>query len=294
MFPDYYYDLSRKHSAHLETPLWLEPSYPFETVKEARARLFSGALGILDGTPLTRSIIATSCRNPISEAKDSVNRGGCTFILTPEALTKTPNLSPVLNGKEARRSDMIWAIINKHYQRMTLKSVSFPVHHVGRSYSEPTINSEKVQGEIVGSALYAGLVEFLGENSDHRLNFSTDEVADIYSRSMSHMDARILLLEQSFYRISGLAKAIANGPFCRELNALTDCLQQEFSLDAFKQIKSAINDLDKNEISRFLKQMISSSNAYTTPISRKRISKNQNSNICVSDEVTEKYCETTN
>lgn len=294
MFPDYYYDLSRKHSAHLETPLWLEPSYPFETVKEARARLFAGALGILDGTPLTRSIIAAPCRNPISEAKDSVNRGGCTFILNPEALTKTPNLSPVFNGKEVRRSDMIWAIINKHYLRMTLKSVAFPVHHVGRSYSKPTVNSEKVQGEIVGSALYAGLVEFLGENSNHRLKFSTDEVADIYSRSMSHMDARIQLLEQSFYRISGLAKAIAKGPFCKEFKALTDCLQQEFSLDAFKQIKSAINDLDKNEISRFLKQMISSSSAYTTPLSSKRMSKNQNSNICESDDVTEKYCETSN
>jgi hypothetical protein len=126
------------------------------------------------------------------------------------------------------------------------------------------------------------------------LNFSTDEVADVYSRSVSHMNARILLLEQSFYRISGLAKAIANGPFCKEFKALTDCLQQEFSLDAFKQIKSAINDLDKNEISRFLKQMISSSNAYTTSINSKRMSKNQNSKICESDEVTEKYCETTN
>lgn len=293
-FSDYYYDLSRKHSAHLETPLWLEPSYPFETVKEARARLFSGALGILDGTPLTRSIIAAPCRNPIREAKDSVNRGGCTFILNPEALLKTPNLSPVLNGKEARRSDMIWAVINKHYQRMTLKSVAFPVHHVGRSYSKPTINSEKVQGEIVGSALYASLVEFLGENSEHRLDFSTDEVADIYSRSMSHMGTRILLLEHSFYRISGLANAIANGPFCKQLKTLTDCLEQEFSLNAFEKIKSEIKKLDKNEISRFLKQVISSSDAYTTSISSKRTSKNQNSKICESDEVTENYCETTN
>lgn len=293
-FSDYYYDLSRKHSAHLETPLWLEPSYLFETVREARARLFSGALGILDGTPLTRSIIAAPCRNPISEAKDSVNRGGCTFILNPEALLKTPNLSPILNGKEARRSDMIWAIINKHYQRMTLKSVSFPVHHVGRSYLTPTINSEKVQGEIVGSALYAGLVEFLGENSEHRLKFSTDEVADIYSRSMSHMNTRIQLLEQSFYRILGLAKAIANGPFSKELKTLIDCLEQEFSLNAFEKIKSEIKKLDKNEISRFLTQMTTSTDAYSTPISGRYACKSHNSKICESDEVTENYFEITN
>ncbi|MBU2978910.1 glycosyltransferase family A protein [Alteromonas sp. C1M14] len=284
-FPDYYYDLSRKHSTHLETPLWLEPSYPFETVKEAKNRLFAGALGILDGTPLTRSIIAAPCRNPINEAKDSVNRGGCTFILNPQALLKTPNLSALLNGKEVRRSDMIWAIINKHYQRMTLKSVAFPVHHVGRSYSKKTINSEKVQCEIVGSALYAGLVEFLGENSEHRMKFSTDEVADIYSRSMNHMDTRILLLEQSFYRISGLAKAIKNGPFYKELKALTDCLEQEFALKAFEKIKLEIKNVDKNEISRFLKQMTSLSDAYATSINQGKTCKSQSSKICESNEV---------
>lgn len=57
-FPDYYYDLSRKHTAHLEMPHWLEPVVDGETVAEAYARLIAGALGILSGIPLTRPIIA--------------------------------------------------------------------------------------------------------------------------------------------------------------------------------------------------------------------------------------------
>ncbi|WP_216648603.1 hypothetical protein, partial [Salinivibrio sp. VYel6] len=270
-YPDYYYDLSRKHTAHLETPLWLEPSYPFETVKEARARLFAGALGILNGAPLTRSITAPQCRNPLNEAKDSVNRGGCTFILNPEALLRTPNVIPKLNGKEARRSDMIWAIINKHYQRMTLKSVAFPVHHVGRSYAKPTVNPVKVQGEIVGSALYAGLTEFLSDKSEHRLNFSNDEIESIYQASMFHMDNRIRLLEQNFYRISGLTQAIEKGPFYKELKVLSDCLEQEFSLKAFEGIKSEIRNLSKNEVTRFLERMTKSSDAYSSGASESRI-----------------------
>ncbi len=262
-FPDYYYDLSRKHYAHLESPLWLEPSYPFETVKEARARLFEGALGILNGTPLTRSIIATQCGNPINEATDSVNRGGCTWILNPEALLRSPNLIPRLNGKEARRSDMIWAIITKHYRSMTLKTVAFPIYHIGRSYSTPTLNPEKVQGEIVGSALYAALTRFLSENPEHKLNFSADEVEIIYKQLTFFLDRRMRLLEQNIYRISGLTKVIANGHFYEELKELADILEQEFSLRHFKKIKATISNLSKKEMSHFLKQITTSTEAYS-------------------------------
>ena len=261
-FPDYYYDLSRKHTAHLEAPLWLEPCYEYETVKEARARLVSGALGILNGTPLTRSLVVPMCKEPLAEARDSVNRGGCTFILNPDAVLYTPNLIPMLGDKEARRSDMVWAIINRYYRRMTIKAVSFPVYHVGRTSKNPTINNEKVQGEIVGSALYAGLTDFLKKHPENNLKFSECEIQWIYARTIEQMTSRIRLLQQSMYRINGLKEAIQKVPFADHLMPLIQCLEREFSLTAFEKIQTAIQNINKDQISTFLNQLAHSADSY--------------------------------
>jgi hypothetical protein len=86
-YPDYYYDLSRKHTGHLEMPHWIEPAVPGETVREGYSRLLNGAVGLLNGDPLTRPIIATPPSDPLASAKDSVNRGGSTFILNHRALS---------------------------------------------------------------------------------------------------------------------------------------------------------------------------------------------------------------
>lgn len=267
-FPDYYYDLSRKHSAHLESPFWLEPSYTYETVKEARARLFSGALGILNGTPLTRGIVATKCENPLLEAKDSVNRGGCTFILNPDSVLRTPNVIPKLHGREVRRSDMIWAMINRYYRGMTIKVVSFPVSHIGRKQVEPTINAEKVQSEIVGSALYAGLNEFLGAHPDHQLSFSENEVDLIYEMMIRQMSSRLRLLEKSFYRIHGLARVLSKTEFSDELGPLTRCIEIEFSISSFKKIQSSVKAMTKQDVSCFLSEMTKFADSYSAAIDK--------------------------
>lgn len=277
-FPDYYYDLSRKHTAHTESPIWLEPSYPYETVKEAKARLISNAVGILNGTPITRSIIAPECRHPINEAKDSVNRGGCTFILNHDAVLYTPNLIPTLNEKEVRRSDMIWAIINRHYRGMTLKAVSFPVQHVGRTCSHPTVNLEKVKGEIVGSALYAGLTSFLNKKPNHQLTFSATEKDEIYLTSIKHMKDRMRLLKQSLYRINGLASAISHSEYASELKALTQIIEQSFSLTAFTNIQSDVKKLCAANVSHFLDQLTQSTDTYSEAVENIKASIKQHSN----------------
>ncbi|UAL43679.1 glycosyltransferase family 2 protein [Shewanella inventionis] len=262
-FSDYYYDLSRKHTAHLESPLWLERSYEFETVREARARLISGAERILNGTPITRSIVVPECLDPLKEAKDSVNRGGCTFILNHEALLHTPNLIPALNGKEARRSDMVWAIINRYYRGMTIKSVSFPVYHVGRFSDRPSVNTSKVQGEIVGSALYAGLTDFLRNKPEHQLRFSAAEVDAIYEMTIDQMTIRISALRQSSYRIKGLVNNLKCLSLSDDLMPLISCIEKELSLIVYREIENAVKGMSKNEISHFLRQLVPVTEAYS-------------------------------
>jgi hypothetical protein len=251
-YPDYYYDLSRKHSGHLEMPHWLEPAHQTETVAEARSRLLAGALGILNGDPLTRPIVATLPSNPLASAKESVNRGGCTFVLNPDALTRTPNTVTLIQGREARRSDMIWAIVNRYYRRMDIRAVGFPIHHVGRVTDIPDINSEKVQGEIVGSALYAGLSEFLEARPENELNFALPEIKEVQRLIKKHMDWRLCSLEQSFFRISGLRESIRKIAVPGELDGLIDHLDRLFTRDEFNQIRSGVRTLCERDVSEFL------------------------------------------
>ncbi len=251
-YPDYYYDLSRKHTGHLEVPFWLEPAFPGETVAEARARLVAGALGILSGEPLTRPIVATVPENPLVAARDSVNRGGCTFILNRQALTLTPNAIPLVEGREARRSDMVWAIVNRHYRRMTIKSVGFPVHHVGRVTDAPSLNVEKVQGEIVGSTLYAGLTEFLEANPHNELGFSPEEVAEVHALAEKHLDQRTRSLEQSLRRIAGLRDAIRGLVPSGELGDLLGTLDQWFAEGQVDRLISGIRSCPRDGVQGFL------------------------------------------
>ena len=71
---DYYYDLSRIHTNHLERPVWLEPQYDGETVKEAKIRLMHEMNGVLAGHPVTRPVVPPSVSRR-TNLKDSVNRG---------------------------------------------------------------------------------------------------------------------------------------------------------------------------------------------------------------------------
>jgi len=251
-FPDYYYDLSRKHTGHLEMPHWLEPAAPGETVREAYARLLNGAVGLLNGDPLTRPIIASPQSDPLASAKDSVNRGGCTFILNHRALSETPNTITTIRGREARRSDMVWAIVNRQYRRLRIQAVAFPIHHVGRVNVAPSLNVEKVQGEIVGSTLYAGLTEFLRARPHHQLDFSREETDVVCGLADRHLARRWQMLEQSFHRIAGLREALRGLARPGELCDLVGYLYEWFTPESFGRLRSGVASHERGEVRDFL------------------------------------------
>jgi hypothetical protein len=263
-YPDYYYDLSRKHTGHLEMPHWLEPAFSGETVKEAYSRLLAGALGILSGAPLTRPIITNIPLDPLSSAKDSVNRGGTTFILNHHALSQTPNTIIWLDGREARRSDMVWAIVNRYYHRMNIKAVGFPVHHVGRVTVNPDLNVEKIQGEIIGSTLYAGITEFLGTRPHHKLDFSSQEAEEIRCLANLHLTQRWQMLEQNFQRITGLREAIRRATKPRELEDLIGYLERWFTPKSFYKIRSGVEKHDSRQVEDFLVSLCATADDFAT------------------------------
>ncbi|WP_273860280.1 glycosyltransferase family 2 protein [Photobacterium sp. GSS17] len=258
-YPDYYYDLSRKHSAHVEVPFWLEPAYKGETVAEARARLFAYAPLLVTGFPLTRSIIPACSADPLMEMKDTVNRGGNTFVLNPKALTQTPNLIPKINGREARRSDMVWAMVNKHHHRLSIKSAPFPVQHTGRVKNEKILDLKKVQDEIMGSALYAGLQEFLLTKEEHNLVFTPAEITNVWKATRLARNTRLSRLKHSFYRINGLAQALSKFP---ELTELCEYLARSFNPATIAKLEAQVKQMNEHHICEFLNQIVPQSTSF--------------------------------
>jgi hypothetical protein len=251
-YPDYYYDLSRKHTGHLEAPHWLEPAFAGETVAQARARLDAGAVGILAGAPLTRPLVADMPRAPLAAAEDSVNRGGCTFVLDHRALTQTPNLTVQIGGREARRSDMMWALINRYARGLTIKRVGFALLHLGRVTPTPDLNMEKVTGELVGAAFYAALTEFLRDEPQHTMDFSREDRRRICGLVEEHLARRLLALELSFHRVRGLKGSIRR--VCRHgpVEELAEYLDRWFTPQVFAAIRDGARAATPQDLDVFL------------------------------------------
>ena len=263
-FPDYYYDLSRKHTGHLESPHWLEPAFPGETVAHARTRLVENALGILSGAPLTRPVIVEMPRAPLTAARDSVNRGGCTFVLDHRTLTESPNAVVRVGGREARRSDMVWAIINRHHRGRTIKRVGFPVLHLGRVTNKPKLDLEKVTGEIVGSAFYGAFTGFLAQRRRHDLDFAAPNVEQICSLVEQHVERRLRALELSFYRIRGLTVALCELSKDGELDQLLDHLRRWFDHDTLHKIEDGVRTVRRDDFGAFLSSLPRTADDYAS------------------------------
>ena len=261
--PDYYYDLSRKHTAHLEDPHWIQPIYEGETVKKAYKRLLSNAPFIVTGHPLTRPLKSEEIKgSPLDCAKPSVNRGGNTFVLNNNALLNAPNLILKINGREGRRSDMIWAIINKHINKMTIKSVSFPILHDSRISTEKSLNLPKVIDEIIGSTLYAALCDFLKKNESHSLKFTTADIDEIWKLVIEYRNIRLQRLHESFMRIIGLNKTLEAISNDEELGGLLNYLKQSFTLENLKKIKTGVMQMEFENVSTFFSAVYSDSKLY--------------------------------
>jgi len=263
-YPDYYYDLSRKHTGHLEMPHWIELAFEGETVDRAHARLRAGAVGILSGAPLTRPLVAYMPQAPLAAAEDSVNRGGCTFVLDPRALTQTPNITVRLGDREARRSDMMWAIINRYSRGLTIQRVGFPILHLGRVTPTPELNIEKVTEELVGAGFYAALTDFLRDEPHHKLDFSRADCARVCSLVEEHLTRRLLALELGFHRIRGLNASLRR--LCKDgaMEELTGYLDIWFTPQVFTAIATETHSPGPRAFTEFLSSLRHTADEYAS------------------------------
>lgn len=207
-FPDYYYDLSRKHRQHLDKAYWVIPEFKGETVEQARNRVLSSLDKILTGEPFFRPLINSTSNSPLSDSQPSCNRGGNTFILNYRLLTLTPNATFVTNGEVNRRSDMIWAIINTYHHKFIVHFVSFPVYHHRFVNCSTDINLDKTISEVRGAAMYAAMVNFFEDHPGVNWGDLISNFNEALINYSEYLESRINAYKDNFMVIETLLEIL--------------------------------------------------------------------------------------
>ncbi|MHA1757181.1 MAG: glycosyltransferase family 2 protein, partial [Promethearchaeota archaeon] len=175
-FPDYYYDLSRQSTSHLEVPFW----YNKENEIDAKS-LFKSMIDklsrILCGEQVFRPILANPIINPLMTMIPSIYRGGNTIILNIETLNEFPNYIPNLNGSNIRRSDMVWCLMNRYFSDRKIVQIQLPISH-DRSLinNKPKINFQKLGEDIKGYSIYSALNDILRSRLHKRQFYGQERI----------------------------------------------------------------------------------------------------------------------
>jgi len=196
---DFYYDLSHTETDRLETPFWLEPAHEAETVYAACERLCTNMERMLDGQQLFRPLLLDAAAALAFEPSDALHRGGNTFIFNPEALADVPNAVPDIGGRATRRSDMIWALMQRSRYQRKIVSVPLGVYHARESQHGTLEEHERcLADDICGFALFSAL-------QDH----SASSRIDLGDRAEKFRNERLAAFRLATHRIRGLARELS-------------------------------------------------------------------------------------
>jgi SAM-dependent methyltransferase/GT2 family glycosyltransferase len=282
---DYYYDLSRRDTHHLEWPFWLTPSQPGELVGSAFSRMIEALPRILAGQGVFRPLLLDSPYDAVTSMRPSVQRGTNTFVFDCAAFADFPNLAPRFAGDVLRRSDMIWALLNRYAGGRRLVSATLPIRH-DRS-SEPPVGLDlgRLVGDIRGYALYSALEDVLVRRRERRLRdgvgaetpddlqFRDGDLDLAVARFRKYLVERTAALLWSCWRIRGICHALldlaAGGTFKRaffhsdpqwkdRLAALSEFLartREQFDTQRVEQVVANVIDVPPEQVRDFLRSL---------------------------------------
>ena len=217
---DYHYDLSGTETGHLELPFWYEGSgdglSAGQVFDEMASRLPAMLSGIQVFRPLTR---AESNIHP-SALVPSITRGPATLVFDIGALRDFPNAAPVINGAEARRSDMVWSLLNRFVGGRNIVRAPLPIRHTKEAVARSPPGLDVMLRDIRGHALYSSLRDIFADRAQLRqregkgphgggfLDFSENEIEGMVGLYRKYADERARAFELNFIRIMGLLSAL--------------------------------------------------------------------------------------
>lgn len=279
---DFYYDLSRRDTHHLEWPFWLTPTESGESVGHALRRMIDALPRILAGQGVFRPLVLDTPCETIASMRPSVQRGTNTFVFDCRAFTDFPNAAPRFAGDVLRRSDMIWALLNRYAGGRRIVGARLPIRHDRANEPPVGLDLQRLIPDIRGYALYSALEDVLVRRRERRLRdglgaevpddlqFREGDLDLGVSRFRKYLVERTAALLMSSWRIQGLCDsitslkrvAIASGLFGqadeqqRYAQALSDFLAQTrgcFAVDALEQVVERVLDVPADEIRSFFR-----------------------------------------
>lgn len=189
---DFYYDLSRRDTHHLEWPFWLAPSESGECVGRAIRRMIDALPRILAGQGVFRPLVLETPCETIASMRPSVQRGTNTFVFDCRAFTDFPNAAPRFAGDVLRRSDMIWSLLNRYAGGRRIVSAKLPIRH-DRSGEPPVgLDLQRLIPDIRGYALYSALEDVLVRRRERRLPaHDGPSRRHLHQRALLHQSPRV-------------------------------------------------------------------------------------------------------
>ena len=269
---DYYYDLSHDETDRLETPFWITPTFPGERVGEAFERVVRAAERILAGEQLFRPLAVAAGIDPLESIGDGLQRGGNTFVLDVETLRLAPNPSPIIDGRPSRRSDMVWALMQKQYFGKRVVTVPIALYHDRSRVPAGKLDVERIMDDMRGYAMFSALKdipEVFTVADGYRIALAEGKIDHFAGRVHKYLEERLAVFHLSFYRIRGLtcvlrqlvdAEAIwwqgEEYQASRErLRRFCDLLDHSYEDGVLDHIKSKAGVRDARQIREFLEQL---------------------------------------
>ncbi len=236
---DYYYCLSHHETDRLETPFWLPPAFPGETVGAACERLCSNLQRLLAGEQFFRPLVIDAAALANFDLKDGLYRGGNTWIFDIEALRDAPNVVPDIGGRATRRSDMIWALLQRDRFHRNVVSVPLGVYHAREAQvADPARDECSLIDDIRGFAVFSALQD---KSLDPGLNLA--------ERAEKYLEERLAAFRLSVYRIRGLGHELADlarsggwiGAHADGVLAFADTVLRWVDLALLKRVSEAVS-----------------------------------------------------
>ena len=217
---DYYYDLSRTETDHLETPFWYEASEDGMQAEQVLGEMVSRLSEMLSGTQIFRPLVQTVRDDPVSGLVPSVSRGPSTLVFDLQALRDFPNAVPTIGGSDTRRSDMVWSLLNRFVGGCKIVQAPLPVRQVRRATLDAGPDFHTLVQDIRGYALYSSLHDVLRDRAQERqrrgeppysrrlLVLDDDHIERAIRLYGKYIRERSRAFELSFLRVMGIISAL--------------------------------------------------------------------------------------
>ncbi|ACY13523.1 glycosyltransferase family 2 protein [Haliangium ochraceum] len=207
--PDYYHDLSRQHTHHLEQPFWFCPNSAGSAVRDAFVEMAARSARIVAGEQVFRPLfVAADAHEGAALAlRPSLRRGGNTLVFDAAALVDVPQIVPAPDGRPTRRSDMVWTLLQVYARGRRVEEAPLAVFHDRSDVDAATLDIVSLVDDIRGHALYSMLRELLG--TWPHLDGPGDDMSRLArERYQTHLLERAAALTLSLYRVRGAARTI--------------------------------------------------------------------------------------